>query len=103
MKLRKQFIRGAFREAAPDMEKFFFKTFEACYRAGISNKIEFEMEGQVGRILKMLPATDGKGGTLLDECTRHLDNALRNVRNPGSKAILEKYRAGWTKYLAANK
>lgn len=46
MKLRKQSIRGAFREAAPDMEKFFFKTFEACYRAGISNKSEFEMEGR---------------------------------------------------------
>lgn len=51
----------------------------------------------------MLPATDAKGGTLLDACTRHLDDALRNVRNPGSKAILEKYRAGWTKYLEANK
>jgi hypothetical protein len=102
MKLRKQFIRGAFREAAPDMEKYFFKIFEACYRAGISNKIEFEREGQVGRILKALPATDGRGGTLLEESTRHLDEALRNVRNPGSKAILEKYRVGWTKYLEAN-
>ncbi len=97
--LRRKFIRRAFREAAPEMEKFFTTINYANYQAGPSNRIEFEMEGGSAIILNSMPATDGKGGTLIDECTRYLEAAMKAVKNEKAKVHVEAWYKAWPKYV----
>ncbi len=101
--LRRTFIRRAFREAAPEMEKFFTTINYANYQAGPNNRIEFEMEAVSAIILNSMPARDGKGGTLLDECTRYLEAAMKNVKNEKARLHVEKWYKGWPKFVKCGK
>ena len=101
--LRRHYIWRVYREAAPDVEKFYCTLHNFIHEhVAFNQPIEFEDESQVGTLACLTPATHGRG-TLADELTRHLDAAEKAVRNPMSAKMLRALRQNWDAYIARAK
>jgi hypothetical protein len=99
MELRKYFLRRAFREAAPEMEKFWFTFYKLIYeKFALIQQLEFEDRQQMGALALRTQSANG-AGTVADELTRYLDAAQQVVRNEASKELLQQFREGWDKYI----
>ena len=100
MQLRKYYIRRTYREAAPDMEKFYFRLQESYYQ----DPITVEFEDSDCRMAQWSLWNPGLGGgTLADELSGYLDRAMKNVRHPVAKQYVEEIRTIWADYLSKAK
>ena len=102
--LRRYYLRRTFREAAPEMEKFYFTLHNFIYTHFAYNQpTEFEDEQQVGTLAFMTPSD--KAGrrnpnlTVADELIGYMEAARKQVRNPMSAKVLDRLYAGWTDYI----
>ncbi|MDO4629332.1 MAG: DUF4838 domain-containing protein [Planctomycetia bacterium] len=100
IQLRKYYIRRTYREAAPDMEKFYFRLQESYYQD--PGAVEFE-ESDRRMAQWALWTPSPYGGTLADELTGYLDRAQKNVRHPVAKQYVEEIRTLWLEYVKAAK
>ena len=98
--LRRYFIRRVYREAAPDVEKFYF-TLHNFIHEEISAvyPMEFEDEQQVGVVASVMKSKNGSG-TVLDELTGYLKDAQKSVKHPQSKFVLDTLVKEWEAYCA---
>ena len=98
--LRRYFIRRVYREAAPDVEKFYF-TLHNFIHEEISAvyPMEFEDEQQVGVVASVIKSKNGSG-TVLDELTGYLKDAQKSVKHPQSKFVLDTLVKEWEAYCA---
>lgn len=100
--LRATFLQRTFREAAPDMERFFETFYRLVYRDYAPYKpMEFEDLNDFGRLaLRTISARDSSR-TVADDLNANLDAAAKNVKNPEAARLLARFREKWDEYMAA--
>ena len=102
--LRRYYLQRTFREAAPEMEKFYFTLHNFIYTHFADNQpTEFEDEQQVGT-LAFLTKSDKAGVrnpnlTVAEELIGYMETARTQVRNPMSAKVLDRLYANWTNYI----
>ncbi len=101
--LRRFYIRRIYREAAPEMEKFYVAIHNFFYKHIADNiSMEFD-EGEIG-VLTLVTKSENKWGkTVAEELNGYLDAAAKKVRHPNSKVVLEAFRKNWDSYMAQAK
>jgi len=102
MELRKYYIRRTYREAAPDMEKFYFGLQKSYYEDPIAVEFE-ENEYRMAQWATWNPSKKDRSKTLAEELTGYLDDASKNVKNPLAKEHVSAIRAEWLSMLDAAK
>ncbi len=96
--LRSYFLRRTFREAGPDMEKFFSVFYDAVYKEFAPfQPMEFDDDHQLG--IMALRAKTPSGITVSEEMKKYLTAAERKVRNPIAKKLLNDLRTSWNAYM----
>src|SRR5574344_439747 len=105
--LRKYYIRRAYREAAPDMEKFYFTLQRSYYEDPREIDYEDSNELRTAQWALWAPPTRkslfGGPANLAEELTGYLDDAVKHVRHPTAKLYVEQVRTHWLDYLAKAK
>ncbi len=102
--LRRYYLRRTFREAAPEMEKFYFTLDNFIYRHFAYNQpTEFEDEQQIGT-LAFVTKSDKAGIrdpnlTVADELISYMEAARAKVKNPMSAKVMDRLHADWTDYI----
>jgi hypothetical protein len=97
--LRRRYIRRAYREAAPAIEKFRFTLDNFMWNEIAPNyPMEFEDESQLGMFAALTPSKV-IDGTLADELDGYLEEAQRLVKNPNSKRLLDALVQHWRGYI----
>ena len=97
--LRATFIQRTFREAAPEMERFFTTLYSLVYRDYAPFKpMEFEDLHDFGRLA--LRTKSGRQ-TVADELDELIAAAGQRVKNPAAAQQLARFREAWEKYMAA--
>lgn len=89
--LRKYYLRRTFREAAPAIEKFRGTIRSAWYKE--QRSVDFDENHEAGVLLRNLG--------LEKELNGYLDEALKAVKNPQSRILVERLRAAFQDYMAA--
>jgi len=89
--LRKYYLRRTFREAAPAIEKFRGAIRTAWYKE--QRTVDFDENHEVGVLLRNLG--------LEKELYGYLDEALKAVKNPQSRMLVERLRTAFKDYMAA--
>jgi hypothetical protein len=88
--LRKYYLRRTFREAAPAIEKFRGTIRAAWYKE--RRTVDFDENGEAGLLLRNLG--------LEKELYGYLDEALKAVKHPQSRLLVERMRAAFEYYMA---
>jgi hypothetical protein len=97
--LRRRYIRRAYREAAPAIEKFRFTLDNFMWNEIAPNyPMEFEDESQLGMFAALTPSKV-IDGTVADELDGYLEEAQRLVKNPNSKRLLDALVQHWRGYI----
>lgn len=100
--LRKYYIWRTFREAAPEMEKFYFTLHNLYFKTqAYSQPMEFEDAEQIMVNAFMTESSSNPDMTVGDELCSHMERARATVRNPSSRKILDDLYMEWTKYAEA--
>ena len=100
--LRAAFLHRTFREAAPEVTRFFTTLHGLIYRDYAPFKpMEFEDLNDFGRLALRTPAAPGSKRTVADELDQCLDEATRRVRNPAAARQLVRFGDAWREYMAA--
>ncbi|NLF23637.1 MAG: DUF4838 domain-containing protein, partial [Lentisphaerae bacterium] len=100
--LRAAFLHRTFREAAPEMVRFFTTLHGLVYRDYAPFKpMEFEDLNDFGRLALRTPAAPGSKRTVADELDQCLDEATRRVRNPAAARQLVRFSDAWREYMEA--
>ncbi len=100
--LRTYFLRRTFREAAPDMEKFFGTLYRLVYRDYAPYKpMEFEDLKDFGRLAMRTKSEKNSNRTVADDLTDYLNAAAKHVKNPEATRLLTRFREKWDEYMAA--
>jgi len=89
--LRKYYLRRTFREAAPAIEKFRGAIRAAWYKE--KRTVDFDENHEAGVLLRE------RG--LEKELNGYLDEALKAVKNPQSRILVERMRTAFQDYMAA--
>jgi len=98
--LRTYFLRRAFREAAPDMERFFEMLYGLVYRNYAPWKpMEFEDLDDFGRLALRTKSSRDARRTVADDLADDLDAAAKHVKNPAAAKLLARYREKWDEYM----
>lgn len=87
--LRKYYLRRTFREAAPAIEKFRGTIRAAWYKE--RRNVDFDENHEAGLLLRNL----GLG----KELQGYLDEALKTVKHPPSRILVERMRAAFVDYM----
>jgi hypothetical protein len=87
--LRKYFIRRTYREAAPEIEKF-YETMRQLYYAE-KRTSDFEEDHEILRLV----VVKGKDA----ELQGYLDAAMEKVKHPLSKMMVSQIRSGYAKWM----
>jgi hypothetical protein len=99
--LREYFLRRTFREAAPEMERFFATLYGLVYRDYAPFKpMEFEDLNDFGRLALRTPSGGNARRTVADDLADNLDAAAKLVKNPESARLLARFREKWNEYMA---
>ncbi len=97
--LRKYFIRRTFREAAPEMEKFYFTMTNFIQDEFAPNHLmELEDLAWIGVHAFKTPSKVKKGMNVMDEMDSYLREALKKTKNPMAKLVLKDVKDGWEFY-----
>jgi len=100
--LRAYFLRRTFREAAPDMEKFFETFYSLIYRDYAPYKpMEFEDLNDFGRLALRTKSVQNQSRAVADDLTDNLNMAAKNVKNPEASRLLAQFREKWDAYMVA--
>jgi hypothetical protein len=100
--LRATFLHRTFREAAPEMVRFFTTLYGLVYRDYAPFKpMEFEDLNDIGRLALRTPAAPGSARTVADELDECLAAATRRVQNPAAAKQLARFSDAWREYMAA--
>ena len=100
--LRATFIQRTFREAAPEMVRFFTTLHGLVYREYAPFKpMEFEDLNDFGRLALRTPVAPESKRMVADELDQCLVEASRRVRNPAAARQLARFSDAWREYMAA--
>jgi len=98
--LRAYFLQRTFREAAPDMEKFFETFFSLIYRDYAPYKpMDFEELNNFGRLALQTKSPQAQNRAVADDLTDILNSAAKKVKNPEAARLLGLFREDWDKYM----
>ncbi len=97
--LRKYFIRRTFREAAPEMEKFYFTMTNFIQDEFAPNHLmELEDLAWIGVHAFKKPSKVKKGLSVMEEADFYFREAQKKAKNPMTQLVLEDFRKAWEFY-----
>ncbi len=98
---RNYYFARAYREGAEHMRNFYGKLRLLKY--GENRAVDFEDWAELGFLALKTPATKGFLGSrynnLAEELTADLEKAVKAVKHPGAKILIENVQSDWKKYL----
>jgi hypothetical protein len=98
--LRRYYLRRTFREAAPEVEKFYFTLDNFIYQHVADNQpIDFEDAQQVGTLALVIKSDKVPNLTVAEELMSYLEDARKKVKNPMSAKVIESLHSEWTTYM----